>query len=180
MGVEYVMYNTIKKINFEVIFERLIDFQDNKTEKELENYCINIENSKEFQGLFFFKETDCHNYFYELKNEQNIKDFLKQYFTDEFLENDLFVEYGEYLLNCENEDDIIKIPSYLGKIIINESALYESLQEEFLRNDDIIKRLVNANDFYEEMIQIKKDCLKYLFEMMIADVKDDIDNYEFL
>lgn len=172
------MYNTIKKINFEVIYERLTDFKKDESEERLSDYCFNIEDSKEFQKLFFFKETDCHNYFYELKDEQKIKDFLKSYFDKEVLTDDLFKEYGEELRDIYS-GDYIEIKSYIGKLVILEENFYASLQEEFLRNEEIIKRLVKAEDFYEEMETVKRDCLKYLIEMLQGDIEIEVKKYKF-
>jgi hypothetical protein len=159
----------------ENIFEEVCDLKLDKSEKEIESICISLENNKDFQKLFFYIEKDYHRYYYHSSKEDRIKKILFNSLDVGSLSEYIFVDYGEELIENCNPDENIK----LGSVLVSEEDFYESLSEEFLREDDYIDRLVNAPNFKEELAKIKKECLEYLFVVIIDEAKEALEQYVF-
>lgn len=174
------MLNLIKKINMESIYNRIDDYaKTQEEENKIERLCVSIEKSSEFRNLFFFCDSDNNDYFYESKDEFIMKEFLEKAISPYSIENISFVDYRTELLDNCDSDNTIELSTLGANIEIQEQRLYESLHDEFLNEETYIQRLVNAKDFYKELNVIKKECLRYLFDMALDEARGNIDSYEF-
>lgn len=175
------MSNTIKMINMERIFNNLCcDLSNRESEEQLEKRCVAIEDNEEFKKLFFFYTRESNEYYYQSKNEDNVKEFLANNLDKDIIkDDDLFISYGEYLRKYENNEDGFEFETNQGRIIIYEDNFYIALEEEFLNNDEIVDKLVKAKDFTKQMKTIKKDCLAYLLQLSYDEIKSEIQNLTF-
>jgi hypothetical protein len=170
----------IKKINTESIFYMLYDAYKNISEDKIESLCISIEEDEIFKKLFFFYDEDTHDYYYDSLKEKNIKNYLIEKLNEYSMNINCinFEDYRKYLLdNCDSYNEIL-LHFRLGKIYIKEGALYTSLYDEFLNEDVYINRLMEAENFYDELTKIKKECLTYLFETAIMESKWELEKIE--
>jgi hypothetical protein len=149
---------------FEEILENNKDLDDVRFSKKL--YAI--EDTDEFRKLFFFSDTDSNRYFYQEDQETGIINFISDKIGIDIANYDLeysMLDYGkECRENAEGED--IEIESSWGNIKIDEESYLDTLNEDFLDDEKVINQLVKAEDFEQEIEQIKKDCLNYIFDMM--------------
>jgi hypothetical protein len=175
------MSNEIKMINMERIFNNLYrDLSNRESEEYLKKRCIAIEDNKEFKKLFFFYNRESHEYYYQSKDEDKVKEFLANNLDKDIIkDDDLFISYGEYLRKYENNEDGFEFNTNQGRIIIYEDNFYIALEEEFLNNDEFIQRLIKSENFNKEMIKIKKDCLAYLVQLSYDEIKSEIQNLTF-
>lgn len=178
------MTNKIKFINMQTVFEILCEAEKttltNERELEIEKTVSNIEKRKGFSKLFFFGDKERYEYFYLEDREQEIKNYLAKYIDIKVLENskyEVFKDYIQDLCECGLED--VTFETHLGELTINGEDILTALEEEFLNEEENICRVVSAEDFYGEMKKIKKECLQYLIDTHLTEVKNQLKFFEF-
>lgn len=174
-----IMFNTIKVINMSRIYENLLDKYREKPESELEELCWSLEKTEEFRKLFFFINNSNHDCLYHSSKEKKIKDQITKTLNGIEIPDSWFYNYGEELVEYCDSDEVIELHDRVGAITISMANLYESLSDEFLKEDKFVDRLVNAPDFKKELAVIKKECLAYLFDMAITEAREELEAYEF-
>jgi hypothetical protein len=172
----------------DVIFESLEDYKsellgDNFTdeiEEEIENKCTWIEEQEDFKKLFFFIDSDNSEYYYTEDTEQKIIDYLSQYIEVNNLKYPdlIFRDLCQDLLDNRECKDF-EFETCWGKFVIDETNFIETLNEEFLGEEKIVDELIKATNFIEQFKEVKKDCLNYLVDMSIDEIRSSISSYKF-
>ena len=140
--------------------------------EKIEEIIYNMEQSQEFKNLFFFSENKD-IYLYQESDEQKIKDYISSKIDiSNINDTNVFDYYGNYLFDY----DYIK----LGEITIEEENLYRTLRDKYLTDDKYIEILVNVGEnFHNELDKIKRECLEYMVELTINEIKVDLEKYKF-
>lgn len=171
------MENYIKKVNMQVVYESLMDFELPKTEeqkKKIENLCIGIEDMSEFKNLFFFSDRDRHEYFYQAKDEQTIKDFFEKHFDISILDKFCLINIGQEMVDDEYGCFV------LGNIQIDKGEFYTWFKDVYLTEQDNINELVEAGEnFYRVLNDLKKECLECRLEEAITEAREELEEFEF-
>ena len=179
------MINKIKYINMQDIFETLCDAEKGLTkekERELEFICYGIEGKEDFNNLFFFTNKENYEYFYLESQESEIKEYLSQYINVNALENyrmDVFKDYIKELREIGMDEVIFK--TSVDELIIDGEDVLELLEQRYLNyeNEDIINRLIKAENFYDELCSLKEECLNSLIDMYIIEIRDQLKSFKF-
>jgi len=166
------MSNKIKYINTYALLDYLCSYKSDKEIEEIEETVYNMEQSQEFKNLFFFSENED-IYLYQEGNEQKIKDFISNKIDiSNMNDTNVFDYYGNYLFDY----GYIK----LGEITIEEEDLYRTLRDKYLTDDKCIERLVSAGEnFHSELDKIKRECLEYMINLVIAEIKVNLEKFKF-
>jgi len=166
------MSNKIKYINTYALLDYLCSYKSDKEIEEIEETVYNMKQSQEFKNLFFFSENED-IYLYQEGNEQKIKDFISNKIDiSNMNDTNVFDYYGNYLFDY----GYIK----LGEITIEEEDLYRTLRDKYLTDDKCIERLVSAGEnFHSELDKIKRECLEYMINLVIAEIKVNLEKFKF-
>jgi len=175
------MADSIKLLNMGSIFEVITGGLPDKEENEIDKILAAIEQQEEFNKMFFYSNKETYQYYYLESQEKEIKEYISKQVdisravNDEYCFRDFSAE-----LNENRTLDTIKFKTHIGTITIQEDNIIDALIDEYLTEEDYIERLVNAEDFEQEMKDLKRECLLYLFEMQVDIIKNEqLEKYQF-
>lgn len=165
------MYNTIKFIDFPSLAEEF----DNKKDDIL----VGMEKDESLLGEYFcYVDKKSHLVFFHSKKQNEVVNLIKNKLNI----SDLKIitlqirEYGEFLYQWYGDEDEELTFGDIGEgITITYAQIYASLMDEFLKEDEYVDRLINADDFKKEFTNIKKEVVQYLFQLTIDDAKMDFE-----
>ena len=77
-------------------------------------------------------------------------------------------------------DEVI-FKTSVDELIIDGEDVLELLEQRYLNyeNEDIINRLIKAENFYDELCSLKEECLNSLVDMYIIEIKDQLKSFKF-
>jgi len=170
------MSNIIKVLDMQNFVQILED--DFKYKEDIEKVCRNIELDEELKKIFFYYDKQDELHFYESKNEKQLLLYLTKYNTAHVMKlatesHEVFYDYGKKLYEARRSKNI-SINVDFGSIIITKETFYKTLRLEYLNKQGMIDRLIEAEDFFDELDDIKKECLELVLDEITVGTREFI------